>query len=875
MTVYVFRSLLRSPLQTLTRVLVLAASAALLGAMLLFIGHSLRTMTGGAVRSVPLDWQGPVASERAAEHVARRVGAEPGIRAAVPTATAPFAAAETRGAAGVIQAGNGQILALPANALGAFGTVRLLHGSLVPGAIVLDQQLAATLQAQVGDTVSISPRRGARPVALRVSGIAIVGASDIVFQPLNPLLGPAPAQPPSNIIVMPLGTFASRVAPALATVAPSSPAAAAVPGAQSGVSWQVDVQVDPQALTGSPRHAFDQANQLRNRVERRLPGQVQFVDNLSDSLSTSAGDALYAEALFVMLAVPGALIGLGLVYLAALGAVERDRRALFLLHARGASRRRLLGLAALESALLAAVAGALGVVIALAATRALVGGALTNWILVVPACIGLAFLGAFAARVAAGAVALGERSRPGAPLWQRLWLDLIALAVSGLVYWLTARTGFSAVINPDSNPTLSLSIYMFLAPAFLWIGSTLLLVRLRARLFAWLAPSRATSESGYLLASAARRAPAVNRGLVLVALLLAFAVDLEIFTATYDQQSRVDAQLTIGADVVISGATGLQHKVAQVPGVSGTTALDHTYAYVGPDLQDTFGINASTFTRGTSLRDSYFVGGTAHEMLARLRANADAILVSKETVTDYSLRRGDLLKLRTLDHRTGTFHVVPFHVAGIVQEFPSAPRDSFMVANLAYLLHATHDPGPNVMFAAAAGSPAPLAHRIAAATARDGAIVKNISEQTTQTVSSITTVDLRGISKIESAFALVLAAAAMALYVSVALVERRQELATMAALGKSVGRVAAFIWSELALILAASVVLAALLGWLLATMLVAMLQHAFDPPPDHLALPWGSFAALLGVTLGGAVVATLIAVLAVKRLPLGAVLREE
>ena len=68
-----------------------------------------------------------------------------------------------------------------------------------------------------------------------------------------------------------------------------------------------------------------------------------------------------------------------------------------------------------------------------------------------------------------------------------------------------------------------------------------------------------------------------------------------------------------------------------------------------------------------------------------------AILVSKETIGDYSLRDGDLLRLRVLDQRDRQFRVVPFHVVGIVQEFPSAPRDSFMVANLLYLERATHD----------------------------------------------------------------------------------------------------------------------------------------------------------------------------------------
>src|SRR5207302_5588299 len=109
--------------------------------------------------------------------------------------------------------------------------------------------------------------------------------------------------------------------------------------AQSGVQWEVQAEVDPRALSGGPAQALKQAGQIRNRVERSLPGQVQFVDNLSDTLTTATGDALYAETLYIMLAVPGAIVALALAYLAALGTAERDRRELALLRARGASRR--------------------------------------------------------------------------------------------------------------------------------------------------------------------------------------------------------------------------------------------------------------------------------------------------------------------------------------------------------------------------------------------------------------------------------------------------------------------------------------------------------------------------------------------------------
>jgi putative ABC transport system permease protein len=83
------------------------------------------------------------------------------------------------------------------------------------------------------------------------------------------------------------------------------------------------------------------------------------------------------------------------------------------------------------------------------------------------------------------------------------------------------------------------------------------------------------------------------------------------------------------------------------------------------------------------------------------------------------------------------------------------------------------------------------------------------------------------------------------------------------------------LWSEAALVLTAGLALAALLGWLLAEMLVAMLSHVFDPPPDHLAAPWGFLAGLAGAAALGLLVAGALAVRGIRKLELGAILREE
>ncbi|MDQ6779195.1 MAG: hypothetical protein M3071_23895, partial [Actinomycetota bacterium] len=444
--------LIRSPGRTLTRVLVLAAAVGLLGAMLLFIGSSLRSMTGAAIRSVPLDLQGPVSSYAADQNVAAAVARQPGVLQATPAATAPFAGVSHSGPAGLSNAGSGSLLAVPPGYSQHINVFRYLQGKLAPGQIVLDQQLAATLQARIGDRVTITPRPGAHPRSFRVSGVALITAPDVLFQPLNPQLGPAPAQPPSNAAILPLDTFAHTLGPEMRSIVPATLGSSAVPGAQSGVQWQVQAQANPSQLGHTPGQAYTSSLQTVNRIERSLPGQVQFVNNLSDKLNTAAGDALYAETLYIMLALPGALVGLGLAYLAALGTVERDRRELALLRARGATRGHLLWLAGTESIVVGLLAGLVGTGAALAAVQLLITGGVgltpARGLITGVVCVALATAGAMAARVGASAsvwrasVSASRRTvrREGKPLWQRLYLDLFALALSGLIYWLTAST---------------------------------------------------------------------------------------------------------------------------------------------------------------------------------------------------------------------------------------------------------------------------------------------------------------------------------------------------------------------------------------------------------------------------------------------------
>ncbi len=151
--------LVRAPVRTCVRTVTLAAAVGLLAAMLLFVGHSLRTMTASATRSVPLDWQGPVGSYQTAVRVARRVARQPGVLEAAAAATAPFAGvSHVAPSLGTIRAGAGAILAVPTGYASHSGTIRFLRGGLACAWSASSTRAPASTASTRAATASCSTR---------------------------------------------------------------------------------------------------------------------------------------------------------------------------------------------------------------------------------------------------------------------------------------------------------------------------------------------------------------------------------------------------------------------------------------------------------------------------------------------------------------------------------------------------------------------------------------------------------------------------------------------------------------------------------------------------------------------------------------------
>jgi putative ABC transport system permease protein len=301
--------------------------------------------------------------------------------------------------------------------------------------------------------------------------------------------------------------------------------------------------------------------------------------------------------------------------------------------------------------------------------------------------------------------------------------------------------------------------------------------------------------------------------------------------------------------------------------------IQHRFAYVGADLQDLYGVRAATIANATKLQDAYFQGGTARQLMTKLGSAPDSILVSAETVKDFQLNPGDQLRLRLQDGRTKQFTTVAFHYAGIAKEFPTAPHDSFLVANADYVAKTTGSDAVGAFLIDTGGaSPAAVADRVRGVVGAQ-AQVTDLATSRRIVGSSLTAVDLAGLTRVELGFALVLAAASTGLVLALGIAERRRTFAIASALGAKARQLGGFVWTEALFVTAGGLAVGAVAGWVLSHMLVKVLTGVFDPPPAALAVPWSYLTTVGGVAVAATAVAAIGAIRATRR-PAIAVLRD-
>jgi len=851
-----------------------AVGVALLASIGTFLSSTTSQMTDRAVSRVPVDWQVEAQNGAKPADLLATVRHQPGVTRALPLTFAATTGLSATSGGSTQQTGPGKVLGLPAGYDRAFpGETRALAGSR--SGVLLAQQTAANLHAKPGDTISVG-RPGGGNASVKVDGVVELPAADSLFQTVGAPVGAQPQAPPDNVVLLPQPVF-DRVEHG------------------APVTTQVHAQLS-HALPGSPAAAYTQVSGNARNLETHLAGAGRVGDNLSTALDGARQDALYAELLFLFLGVPGAILaGLITASIAAAGA-DRRRRDTALLRTRGASTRQLVRVALGETLLAGGLGALAGLGAALLIGAAAFGtasfgasplaaalwasGAAATGLGIAAASIALpAWRDARALTVAGQRAQVGRRDR--APWWARYGLDFAALAASALVYWQASKNGYQLVLAPEGVPQVSVNWYALLAPVLGWIGGGLLayrladliLVRGRTPLARLLQPLGG-ELSPTVAATMSRQRRLLAKAVTLVALTAAFAASTAVFNSTYQQQAEVDARLSNGADVTVTESPGVHvgpqgaAQLTKVPGVKSVEPLQHRFAYVGADLQDLYGVRPQSIGAAGQLQNSWFQGGSAQQLMRDLAQRTDGLLVSAETVKDFQLHPGDLLRLRLQDSQTKQLKTVPFHYIGVAKEFPTAPKDSFFVANQSYVAKATGTDAVGAFLIQTDGTnPAVVSQRLRHQLGTS-AQVTDIVNQRKVVGSNLTAVELSGLTKVELGFALALAVAASGLALGLGFKERRRTFAIASALGAKGRQLGAFVWGESLFVTAGGLLLGTVAAIGISDMLVKVLTGVFDPPPDVLAVPWTYLGTVVVLTVGAVGAAGAATLRALRRPPI-------
>ncbi len=828
----------------------IALAVGLLASLGAFLSASKATMTQRAIETVAVDWQ-----------VEAQPGADPARFTDTVTTTPHIVASESVRFAtttgfessknGTTQTtGPGQVVGISGEYRSTFpGQFRDLTGS--SSGVLLFQQTAANLAAQPGDTISIG-RAGLDPVTVTIDGVVDIPQADSLFQPVGAPIGAQPQAPPDNVLIVPDTLWHTLFDP-LSLARPDL------------TKLQIHARLDHQLPT-DPSSAYSNVIGQARNLEVRLAGAGLVGDNLGATLAGARSDALYAQVLFLFLGAPGAVLAGLLTAAVAASGRDRRRREQALLRTRGATTRQLVGLGVTEAIIVGVVGSALGLALAQLVGRVafnnsragatpttFVGSAIAVGLGLVIAALSVALPARRDARDLTVATARLTVGRARDPRWMRWGLDLVLLAVAMVAFWLTSRNGYQLVLAVEGVPNISVSYWAFAAPALLWVGAGLLSYRLTSLVVGRGRPAVAAALrpvagglSDTVAASLQRQRRLIARGAALIALTVGFAASTAIFNATYRHQAEVDAVLTNGADVTVTTSPGtivspdstMAKQIAATPGVRHVEAIQHRFSYVGADLQDLYGVNASTIVDAGRLQNGYFQGGTAQQLIANLASHPDSLLVSAETVHDFQLNPGDAITLRLQDGKTKQYIDVPFHYVGVVKEFPTAPHDSFLLANADYIKKMTGNDAVGAFLVETGGSnvtsiAANLRQQLGTA-----ATVTDIASSRKVIGSSLTAVDLAGLTRVELGFALALAAAATGLTLWLGLSERRRTFAIATALGANQRQLGAFVWAEAGIVALAGLSTGGATAWALSNMLVRVLHGVFDPAPESLAVPW-------------------------------------
>jgi putative ABC transport system permease protein len=882
----VAESIRRAPRRLVLAALGIAFPVAIVAATLLFVNIAASSMTRTALTPVQVEMRALATSLNVnINRVDRQLAAVPGVSHVDRFATANVFVGAPGG-----QRVSARLFAVDPSYIAHHPWVRVVHGSLTHGAL-LDQALQASPGFSSARRISIELPGSSRPLGLTVPAAGTVDLRNALSTwfaiPTGTVQGDVALVPRG--IVVPYGVFQRTILPALrAQLGPTTPVLDPALTDLPPVSVEAHIAVDHGAYPSDPGQAVTWSRQLQRILERQVSGQMVVSDNAAEPLNEAAADSTNAKTLFLLLGIPGALVAAALGLAAQSALTEAGRREDSLLRLRGATDRQLAVLAAAHIVVAVLAGSIIGVAVAFAAVSAVTGQ--LAWHGVPPGSIALSILlavgvGALTAGVrllrlrrTGGGPAPAERSameRGWNPTWRRAGLDFVALGVGLAILAINVYSG-GLQPTPVEGSVVALAFFYLLAPIFIWLGLTLLAVRV---LLAWAKrrgrPGGPGSVDSWWQASLrwlARRPARTGVAVVLGALAVAFGTEVIAFIGTYRDAKAADNTTAFGSDLrLIPGDPLYKLPSSPAPNVTATTPIRSVPARSGTDRKTIMALDVKSYLRTTTIAPR-ISSGAGIEALAKQRGG---VLVSQEIARDAAVGVGDPLPLTIFPDDQDLSRAITLRVLGIYRSVPpSNPPTEMVISSAAlpaYLLPkpdyylAKVAPGHSPGAVAAELKATPLAHRFG---------IEPIGPQIFGGIRELTTLNLGPLGTIEAVGAALIAAIAVAVLGAFLVLERRGEVATLQAAGADTKQILTGPALEGIVAVIAAIAIGVPVGLGLGLLSVRILGLFFTLTPPLLSVPVVPLASFLAFMVASSVLALGWTLLAVRRVQATDVLRE-
>jgi putative ABC transport system permease protein len=625
---------------------------------------------------------------------------------------------------------------------------------------------------------------------------------------------------------------------------------------------------------------------FQKEAAQRLP-RIKLPVSPIDALYSYQRSANLLTVLLYAFSVP--IFGLLLAFITMTSSmtVERQRNEIAILRSRGAMIAQMIGIATVECLLLSlaalsvAIPASAGIAWAIGRTRSFLDFSAASGTELIwdPSTIyfgiGAILLTILARllptiRAARDNIVIYKRERARtlrAPFWQRAWLDVILLIPAGYGLYQLRQSGsidvFGASVkgDPFTNPLL------IMVPALAIFSLSLIFLRLMPLFMAvitWI--TSRTRLVGLMMAARhlARTPSTYTLPLVLLILTLSLSAFTATLAGTLDHHLQDQVYYKIGADIVFldlgdapdtpstmgpvvtSGGTSTGGFVIEDPNPIGWFFLPVTDYLRLPMVHDAtrvgryqgtalfsgdtesgeiLGIDRHNFANITFWR-SDFAQESLGELLNRLAATPDGILVTEDFMKNHTLSRDDLLTMRITSYQKSVD--LDFHVVGTIKLFPTYyPGESpLFVANLDTIFMGLGGEYPYTVWVKSAqqGSPINLRQASLDATTAIGARTINWEEPIALINAEQSRPERQGLFGVLSvgfAAAALLTVLGFLLYALLSYQRRFVELGVLRALGLSAWQMTVFLAAELAFLI--------LMGGLIGTGLGVWISNNFIP----------------------------------------------